>query len=353
MPERFYKKNFSLKKSGRAFIKTNRAAIAGRAYNARNACTAFLSCLFMIILAAPLSSEVFRTHRTVVLDMNSNPGEKKCGINDSVAVILPVDMTFVQGIEITVKIPQAVANYRNTITYSLYKEIRPFPSEKSIDYSGTELYSGLYPGQLIWTILVPLKKNNTIKQSPYADKSLIPDAEKGFVFLRNQLAMKGVPASVMQAEFDVSASVILAELGALKITAPAASENYSVVVDEKAESPNGAGLYLLKPGKHTVSISSEEFRNELRTVLIQRAEITELSVALTSVQPAISVQAPEGTRVFVDGAEVKDINSLDLESGEHIFKFVLGGYEVSKNVSIQKGKSYNISVNMDATIKEE
>ena len=130
--------------------------------------------------------------------------------------------------------------------------------------------------------------------------------------------------------------------GALKIVSPEPSKNYSVTVDEKPESPNSAGLYLLKPGKHTVSISSDEFRNELRTVLIQRAEVTELSVVLTSVRPAVSVQAPEGTKIFVDGAEVGDISSLELENGDHTFRFVFGGYEVSKKISIQKGKNYTL-----------
>ena len=59
----------------------------------------------------------------------------------------------------------------------------------------------------------------------------MPDASRGFVFLRNQLAMKGVPRSVMEAEFEVSAKTVLADFGALKVAAPADAGEYTVYVE--------------------------------------------------------------------------------------------------------------------------
>ena len=310
--------------------------------------------IFAAAISAP-QAEVFRTRKTVCLSVPERGAteSKACGINDCVAAFLPQDTTFVQGVEITVKIPQALAAYRNTIIYSIYNNVTPVPTEKGIDYSGTEIYSSLYPGQLAWTIAIPLVKGNTMKASPYADKTLIPDASRGFVFLRNQLAMKGVPKSVMEAEFEVSAKAVLADYGALKVLAPADSGEYTVYVDEKAVTANDKGLVILKPGKRNVSIVSEKFRNETRSVMIAQGEVTELSLALQSVAPAVRVRAPEGTKIFVDGNEVQAGEALDLEAGEHIFKFNLGGYEVTKKVTIQNGKSYNVSVNVDASVKEE
>ena len=316
------------------------------------------SLLALAIFAAAISApqaEVFRTRKTVCLSVpaRGSSESKACGINDCVAAFLPEDTTFAQGVEITVKIPQALAAYRNTIIYSIYNNITPVPTEKGIDYSGTEIYSGLYPGQLAWTIAIPLVKGNTMKASPYADKTLIPDASRGFVFLRNQLAMKGVPKSVMEAEFEVSAKAVLADYGALKVLAPADSGEYTVYVDEKPVTANEKGLVILKPGKRNVSIVSEKFRNETRAVMIAQGEVTELSLALQSVAPSVHVRAPEGTKIFVDGNEVQAGEALALEAGEHIFKFNLGGYEVTKKVAIQNGKSYNVSVNVDASVKEE
>lgn len=311
--------------------------------------------LSMAALAYCASAELFRVRKTVCLDVSEKSASetKKCGINDCLAVRFAPDSIFIQGVEISVKIPQAVANYRNTIIYSLYSNVSPVPAEKGIDYSGTEIYSGLYPGQLSWSIVIPLVKGNTIKTSPYADKTLIAEKARGFVLLRNQLAMKGVPQSVLDAEFEVSAKAVLADYGALRVKAGTDAGEYSVFVDEKPAAPNEAGLILLKPGKRAVSIVSDKFRNEARSVMIEQAQIAELNLDLQSVAPAVRVSAPEGTKIFVDGEEAAPQSPLALESGEHIFKFNLGGYEVTKKVIIQNGKSYNISVNVDASVKEE
>ena len=314
-----------------------------------------LFVLALSALAYSAGAELFRVRKTVCLDVSEKDSSesKKCGINDCVAVRFPADSIFIQGVEITVKIPQSVANFRNTILYSLYSNVSPVPSEKSIDYSGTEAYSGLYPGQLSWAIVVPLVQGNTIKQSPYADKTLISDKKRGFVLLRNQLAMKGVPQSVLEAEFEVSAKAVLTDFGALKVKALADAGEYTVFVDEKPVTADENGLIILKPGKRNVSVVSEKCRNEARSVLIEKAQISELNLDLQSVEPSVRVSAPEGTKIFVDGVEAEANSPLNLEVGEHIFKFNLGGYEVTKKVTIQNGKSYNISVNVDASVKEE
>lgn len=311
--------------------------------------------LALLATAAVSSAEVFRARKTVCLEVTEQAASesKACGINDCVAVKFPAASIFMQGVEITVKIPQAVANYRNTILYSLYNNVSPVPTEKNIDYSGTEIYSGLYPGQLSWTIVIPLIKGNSIKSSPYADKTLIADKSRGFVLIRNQLAMKGVPQSVLDAEFEVSAKAVLTDFGALKVVSSAGAGEYTVYVDEKPVTPNESGLILLKPGKRNVSVVSDKFRNESRSVMIGQAQVSELNLDLQSVEPAVYVSAPEGTSVFVDGEEAQAGVALNLEPGEHIFKFNLGGYEVTKKVTIQNGKSYNISVNVDASVKEE
>ncbi len=302
---------------------------------------------------ARLEAEVFRAQKTVVLAADEFASERKnVGINACVSVKLPEDLTFVQGIEILVKIPKVLANFQNTILYSLYDNIAPFPSEGETDYSGKVLYSGLYPGHLSWSIVVPLVKGNTITQSPYADKTLIPDSARGFVFLRNQLAMKGVPQEVLNAQFEVSAKTVFSDFGAIKISANRDSGEFSVMVDEAAAKPNSAGLIFLKPGKHSVSVISEKFRNEVRTVVVEQAKITEIELALKSVEPTFSLNVPQGTQVFVDGKEIGDANALRLGTGRHAFKFVLGGYEVVRNVEIQSGKHYDISVNFEASIKE-
>lgn len=309
--------------------------------------------LFFAIFFAPLWAEMFRTQKTVMLVADEHASEhKSVGINASASIALPEDLTFVQGIEILVKIPKILADFQNTILYSLYDGIAPFPSESETDYSGNAIYSGLYPGCLSWSIIVPLVKGNTITKSPYADKTPVPDSSRGFVFLRNQLAMKGLPQKVLEAEFEVSAKTVFTDFGAIRIRANMDSDEFSVMVDDKETKPDSAGLIFLKPGKHSVALLPEKFRNEIRTVAVEQAKITEIEFALKSVEPTFSFNTPQGTRIFVDGNELSNANEAKIEAGKRVFKFVLGGYEVVRNVDIQNGKHYDISVNFEANIME-
>ncbi len=311
--------------------------------------------LLTAALFSSLHAEVFRVRQTVIVPLDSSETKYYAGVNDAVAIMLPEDMTFIQGLEVSIKIPNAAAGYKNTIIYSLYNNISPVPSDKNIDYSGEEIYTGLYPGQLSWAVQIPLVKGNTIKKSPYSDKTLIPDTSRRFVFLRNQLAMKGVPQKVIDSQFELTVKPILSEKGALKIkTSETSSEkNISVTVDDKPVEIPSNGLIMLKAGVHSVSVSSEDSRDEFRTVVIEQAKINELFIDFKSVSPRVHLSVPEGTKVILDGEKEMSDRSFEIESGEHTIRFELGGYSVTKNLTVQEGKTYRISLSVDAVISSE
>ncbi len=330
--------------------------------NHRKRAKRILLTLAITFTAACMHAETFRVHKTVEVPV-SQPEKNitvKAGINDAIFIRIPEDSLFIQGIEIQVKIPAPVAEYRNTIIYSLYNGISQLPAEKTIDYSATELYTGIYPGQLSWNIQVPLVKGNTIKKTPYSDKTLIPDTKGGFIFMRNQLAMKGVPQSVMKAQFEVSARIIQSDKGGLKISASypeeetdEESKNFSLTIDEKPQEHTEGKIYFLKPGIHNISLTSEYFRNEHRTVIIEEAKISELHVKFESLTPVIQLSLPETAVFTIDGEKKISTERFQIPAGEHTFKFEYAGQEIMKNVIIQQGKVYKISLSIDALINEE
>ena len=263
-------------------------------------------------------------------------------------------MTFIQGIELNIKIPQAITRCPNTIIYSLYDNISPVPSAKTIDYTGQELYTGVYPGLLSLTIQIPLVKGNTIKKTPYADKTLIPEHSRNFVFLRNQLAMKGIPEEVYSAQFEISAKPILINKGRLIIkTNSAQLKNMAITVDDKIVELDKNNSCLLKPGLHNITITADSVRNENRSCMIEAAKNTVLEVNLKSTTPVLSINIPQGTQVFVNNqmTEIKN-KSLSLPPGEYTLKFILGGYEVVKQLTVQEGRTYSINVTLNADILE-
>ena len=319
----------------------------------------------LLAISSSLYAEAFRVRKTHILTLTGleKPSSElsesavqtaSVGTNDSICILLPDDLTFIQGIEVIVKIPEAIARCPNTIVYSLYDNISPMPSPKTIDYTGKELYTSVYPGKISQTIQIPLVRGNTIKQSPYADKSFIPEHSRNFIFIRNQLAMKGVPKDTINGKFLVTAKPIYINKGAIQVNCGKLKpENITVLVDENIVELSKNGTCLLKTGTHNITLSADGYRNQNCSVVIETAKVTKIDFELQSVMPTLQINMPQGTHVMVDNqnAEVKG-SSLELSPGEHTLKFTLGGYEVVKKVTIQEGRSYTMNISIDADFTE-
>ena len=281
----------------------------------------------------------------------------KAGINDAILISLPDDMTYISGIELHFKIPEIIASWRDTIAYSLYDELSPRPSEKNIDYSGTRISVGTFPGRLSHTIYIPLTDDMNLKDSPYHEKlSVVPNTKERFIFFRMQLAMKGVPEAFEDAAFDFTAKPILINKGKLhlSITEPkSAGSSYSVVIDSN---PVAAGTkdILLSLGEHHLSITSEDYRNEVRTFRIEQAKTTDLTVKLRGIAPLLKIASPENALVFFDGNAIENTkDAFEITPGDHTVRFVIGDYEVVRTVTAVNGRSYNVNLSIDATVSEE
>ena len=117
-----------------------------------------------MVLAFSAGAETFRTHALDVIQLDG-PFDKKAteiSVNDSVAIQLPKDTTFIQGIEINIKVPKEVAEWRDSVAWSLYSSVTPKPSTDRIDYSGIRAETGTFDS-LSLNLLVPLEKKNSIK----------------------------------------------------------------------------------------------------------------------------------------------------------------------------------------------
>lgn len=324
----------------------------------------FISATLCSVSSFADSFRVRKTHILHLTEQNNDNARNDenyqttatVGLNDAVSIILPQDLTYIQGIEVNIKIPQSLAKYPNCVIYSLYDSISPVPSDNKIDYTGKEIYTGIYQGMLSLTVQIPLVKNNTIKETPYAVKTLIPDTtSRGFIFIRNQLAMKGMSKEAMESKFIVTAKPVYLKKGKLCLkTVPQINfSDLTLTVDDAKIELDKNGCCFLKSGTHNISVSAEGFRNENRSIIIETAKETHITLDLQSVTPSVKLNMPQGTKVTIDNipADVK-YNSLEITPGEHTFKFNLGGYEVVKQAIIQEGRTYTIEVFLDADINE-
>ncbi|MBR1638302.1 MAG: hypothetical protein IJ688_02840 [Treponema sp.] len=316
--------------------------------------------LLLFFLAGHSYAESFRVSKVHIASITQEPSSEisvKLGINDALSIQLPKDKVFIEGLELKFDIPEAVAYWMDSVACSVYANINPKPTESQIDYSGTRSYVSTLPGKLSWVLQVPLKKDNSIKSNNYTTKvDTVLNPENNVLFVRLQPVMKGVPEETLNAKIPITIKPILTNKGLLKldmISPDRKNTECSVFIDDKAAELTN-GTVMLETGIHNISIISEKYRNELRTVRIDQAKQTDLTVELKSIEPTLLVSAPDGTAILLDGEVFSSIGTeIVISEGEHKLSFTIGDYELIRTISAIKGKTYKAAFSLDLEITEE
>lgn len=316
--------------------------------------------LFLLFAVPVLHGETFRVSKVVSVPLSGDSLDEKTvdiGINDALVVSLPEDMTYVEGFELKIQIPAAVADWRDSVAMSIYDGISPLPSSSKIDYSGTKIFVTPLPSRLNWIVQIPLKQKNSLKDSNYISKvNVIPETAGGNVFIRFQPAMKGVPDSTYEASLHIAVKPVLINKGKLKLSVSAPDKkvsDYEVMIDDKPCQLSN-GTVLLEKGNHSICVQAEDYRNEIRNVYIEQAKTAAINIELKSLAPTLVVNAPANAIVYFDGARFDQVGKeVVIEEGQHTVRFVVGGYEVVRSVDVQKGKSYTANLMIDLEISEE
>lgn len=311
----------------------------------------------MILLNAE-SFRVGKVHEVSVAQTVDSEVIAKLGINEALAIILPPEQTFIEGLELKFEIPEAVASWMDSVACSVYANISPTPKASQIDYSGTRAYVRTLPGKLSWVLQIPIKKENSIKSDNYTTKvDTIVTPSKNIVFMRLQPVMKGVPEETLNSIIPITVKPILANKGQLSLNLVSPEENLSpctVFIDDKIAPLPADKKLLLDTGVHNISIISESYRNEIRTVRIDRAKTTELTVEMKSLEPTLLITAPEGTEVLLDDIKCTIFGKeFVITEGEHKIKFSFGDYEITRSINAIKGKTYTANFSLDLQIQEE
>lgn len=322
--------------------------------------TILISLFLALWGSSVLSAESFRVskvHELEVLQSADSEGTARLGINDSLAISLPEDQTFIEGLELKFEIPEAVASWMDSVACSVYANISPVPKASQIDYSGTRAYVKTLPGKLSWVLQIPLKKDNSIKSNNYTTKvDTIITPSKNVVFVRLQPVMKGVPEETLYSIIPITVKPILMNKGqlAIKLVPPEKKlEPCTIFIDDKMLPLSENPKVLLETGIHNISIISDSYRNEVRTVRIDRAKTTELTVVMKSLEPTLLITAPEGTEVLLDDVKCTSFGKeFVITEGEHIIKFTIGNYQIVRSINAIKGKTYTANFALDLDITE-
>lgn len=318
----------------------------------------WLICLF----SSQVFSEQFRVGQIHSVDLQIQPdfkSSKNVKIIDAIAINLPEDKTFIDAVEIKMEIPESVASWRDSVACSLYEKITPEPTESQIDYFGNRVNLQVLPGKLSWILQIPLAKDNELKSDQYVTRiQKIPDVSNGFLFVRLHPIMKGMPDEVFEKNIKVTITPVLKNKGLLNLSVLSQNEqlqNCSLFIDEQPFNlTEGSAKIILDTGLHTVSVISEFYRSEVRTIRIDQAKKSDLVVELKSLDPTLIVTAPDGVKIFLDDEEFLDVNNeVKIAEGEHKVRFSVGEYDITRTLTVIKGKTYKADFTLDLQITEE
>lgn len=324
----------------------------------KNLVSLLLTCGLFISPVAAESFRVGKVHEASITQAVDSEATAKLGINEALAITLPQDQTFIEGLELKFEIPEAVASWMDSVACSVYANISPTPKATQIDYSGTRAYVRTLPGKLSWVLQIPIKKENSLKSNNYTTKvDTIITPSKNVIFVRLQPVMKGVPEETLNSIIPVTVKPILTNKGLLSFKLIPPEDKLApctVFIDEKITQLPADNKILLETGIHNVSIISEAYRNEVRTVRIEMAKVTELAVEMKGIEPTLLITAPEGTEVMLDDIKCTIIGKeFAISEGEHKIKFSIGGYEIIRSINATKGRTYTANFSLDLEISED
>jgi len=316
-----------------------------------------LTVILLFFGMAHAGAEGFRVRSMTPITVDATvpePQTVEIGYNDAIGVVFAQNPAYIKAIEIEVKIPKSMLEYQNSMAWGLYRKVQPLPNAKKIDYQAEEISLQSLPSRLTFVLQIPLRKDHGLKTSPYATVlQSIQDPSKGPLLFRLLPIMKGLPEDIEAIGFTVRIKPILADEGAFRlgIEYPQGEQKPVTVYIDDVPVQNPKATQILATGTHHLSVVSDDYRNELRVFTVEQARMTELSVRMQDTAPRLYLLAPENARVYLDDVELANAkDGMVIEPGDHTVRFTIGDYEVTRPLTIEKGKDYTVSMLIDVNI---
>ena len=278
-------------------------------------------------------------------------------LEEIVSIQFDKETAFLEGIEVKIEVPLELQKYRNSFALYIYKGVSPQPAETVRFYKGSRIIMRLLPVQSYIYIKIPAVEQHSIVQS--ADTILLPGFtgnEEYPLMITIIPIMKGIPGTIFEYDFQITCKPIYSPKGSLALnlssTVSQENETYSVLIDEeKVKWP--AEEYILDEGLHEIIITSSTGMTKTASVVISAGEKQNLDFVFEYSEPEIKIEAPEGTIIILDDIELVRKNpeeNITLEAGEHTVIFDIGGYQFSREFTVEPGDSLTISLVLNVLI---
>jgi len=316
--------------------------------------------VFMLFSYLNLQAESFRTVVEGVLEVSPGSSDNPIpiGINSSVIINLGAETRFLRGIEIEISAPQSWLPYRGSLGMYIYNNINPQTAEGIADIDGKRIAFEPLPSRLRIIYQIPIRQQHGLRTTTSATvpTGVIQPSSFPIIFKLMQVS-KGLPDDFENLSFNFTVRPILSDEGAVRLIPryPAQLRNrpFTVLIDDSVVQ-NISEQILLREGEHHLVILSEDYRNESRRFVVERAKVVDLTIELQDPTPIIIFEAPQNTQIYLDNNQIpRNRESITVDPGQHEVKFQVGDYTITRNLNIQRGKTYRVSMAVDLAIQEE
>ena len=272
-------------------------------------------------------------------------------------ILLEGDTRFFRGIQLELNSPQNFLNHRGSLAAALYGELNPTPAIGIADLECRRLAFDPLPAKIQTIYQIPLKAEHGLRTTPYA--TVLTEVLNPPVFpllFRLMPVIKGISDDLEKMSFHLNVKPIISDEGALRINFRypynLPDRPLTILIDDELII-NPREERLLKEGEHHLVILSEDYRNQSRRFVVERAKILDLEVELLDPTPLLVFEYPENARVYLDNIYVPDPSvPRPVEPGLHEVRFQVSDYTITRPLTVQKGKTYRVALAVDVNISE-
>jgi hypothetical protein len=281
------------------------------------------------------------------------------GIYSSVIINAGAESRFLRGVEIEVAAPQAWLKYRGSLVMAAYNNLTPKTASGVADLDGRRIAFEPLPDKLMTTYQIPVRQGHGLRTTTYITVPAgITPVDTFPILFRLMSVVKGISDELETMTFNLTIKPILRDEGAVRLIPrypPQLRDRPFTVLIDDVQLNNISEQYLLKEGEHHLVILSEDYRNESRRFVVERAKVVDLTIDLQDPTPLLIFEGPQNAQIFLNNTPVTENrgDSIAVEPGQHEVKFQIGDYTILRTLNIQRGKTYRVSLDVDLTIHED
>jgi len=319
--------------------------------------------LLAVCLLFPIVNLYPESFRTIVEDSFVVSHERpegvsvSLGINSSAIFNLDGEIRFLRGIELELSAPQIWLSYRNSLVMAAYNNINPKTAAGVTDMNGDQIAFEPLPAKLQIVYQIPVRQSHGLRTTPYVTvpTGIIQPSTFPIIFGLSPV-LKGLTNEFENMTFNMTVRPILSDEGAVRVITryPPQLRNrpITVLINDNVIS-NLSEYIFLKEGEHHLLILSEDYRNESRRFVVERARILDLVIELQDPTPILIFEAPQNAQIFLDNAPITmGREPVMVDPGQHEVRFRIGDYTVTRTLNVQRGKTYRVALEVDLTIDE-